>query len=203
MSAEISASILSCDFLHLENELKRLETKGINSFHLDIMDGHFVPNISFGPHISECVKKYTSFPVETHLMVTNPLNFIDKFSYSKTIYFHIESDDNINEVIDKIKKMNINVGIAINPKTNYEKIIPYLDKIDKILIMTVEPGFGGQKFMYDQIDKIKSIKEIIDKNSYNIKIAADGGINSEISDLIIGAGVQTLIMGSYLNRYNL
>ena len=198
MNAKISASILSCDFLHLENELKKLEGKGIDSFHLDIMDGHFVPNISFGPHISDCIRKYTSLPIETRLMVTNPLNFIDKFSYSKTIYFHIESDDNINEVISEIKKMNVCVGITINPKTSYEKLIPYLDKIDKTLIMTVEPGFGGQKFMYDQIDKIKLLKQIIDKNNYNIEIAADGGINAEIANSIIDAGIQIVIMGSYL-----
>lgn len=199
MNAKISASILSCDFLNLENELKKLERKGIDSFHLDIMDGHFVPNISFGPHISDCVKKYTSLPIETHLMVTNPLNFVDKFSYSETIYFHMESYDNINEVINEIKKMNISAGITINPKTSYEKLIPYLNKIDKVLIMTVEPGFGGQKFMYDQIDKIKSLKKIIDKNNYNVEIAADGGINAEIANLISGDGVQIVIMGSYLS----
>ena len=200
MNAKISASILSCDFLNLENELKKLERKGIDSFHLDIMDGHFVPNISFGPHISDCVRKYTSLPIETHLMVTNPLNFIDKFSYSKTIYFHVESDNSIIEVIDKLRKMNINVGITINPKTNCEKLIPYLGKVDKILIMTVEPGFGGQKFMYDQIDKIKSLKKIIDENNYNVEIAADGGINAEIANLISGDGVQIVIMGSYLTN---
>ena len=203
MNIKISASILSCDFLHLEDELKKLENKKINSFHLDIMDGHFVPNLSFGPHISDSVRKYTSLPIETHLMVTNPLNFIDQFSYSDIIFFHIESNDDHIRVINKIKGLKMRAGIAINPKTDYMTLIPYLEKIDDILIMTVEPGFGGQQFMSDQLEKIKKLYELIEKEGLKVNISVDGGINNDSGELCVKAGASCLVIGSYLQKNNI
>ena len=203
MSIKVSASILSCDFLNLKDQLKSLEHKKIDSFHLDIMDGHFVPNLSFGPHISNCVRNYTSLPLETHLMITNPLNFIDRFSYSDVIFFHIESNDQHLEVINKIRELKVRVGIAINPKTDYSKLIPYMESIDDILVMTVNPGFGGQKFISDQIQKIKKIHEIIQQKHLKINISVDGGVNNDNAKICEKAGVSCLVIGSYLQKNNL
>ena len=198
MNAKISASILSCDFLHLENELKKLEGKGIDSFHLDIMDGHFVPNISFGPHVAHCIDKISNVPSEVHLMVSNPLKFIDQFPLSKTIIFHLESSDDPFDVISKIKNLKKSVGISIKPGTNIDRIVPFFKFLDLVLVMTVEPGFGGQTFMYDQVGKIENLKKIINNENLNLDIEVDGGINYETAKICAEAGASIAVAGTYI-----
>lgn len=201
MNIKISSSILCCDFLHLYDEIKRLEiSRSVDYIHLDIMDGNFVPNLSFGPYISELISENFHTPIETHLMVSKPAKFIEKFHFSHSIIFHIESDDCPMEIINKIKLLGIKVGIAVNPETNIEKIIEYVDYLDIILIMTVSPGFGGQSFLNSQINKIKDIKSYLVKNHKNVSIGVDGGINFITSRLCISAGATNLVTGSFLNN---
>ncbi len=200
MDIKIASSILCCDFLHLSNEIEKLENSdGVDYIHLDIMDGNFVPNLSFGPYISELIAKNFSVPIETHLMVSNPIKFVEKFYFSHSIIFHIESNDCPMEVIDRIKFLDMKVGIAINPETSFEKMIDYIDYLDIILVMTVSPGFGGQKFLDSQINKIKDIKSYVMKNHKNVSIGVDGGINSVTSQSCIDAGATNLVVGSFLN----
>ena len=164
------------------------------------MDGNFVPNISFGPYISELIAKKFSIPVETHLMVSHPINFVDKFYFSESVIFHIESNDPPVEVINKIKFLGMKTGIAVNPETDIEKVLSYLDYLDMILIMTVFPGFGGQKFLDSQISKIKSIKAYLKKKDKSIQIGVDGGINPNTSKLCVEAGATNLVVGSFLSK---
>lgn len=201
MDIKISASILCCDFLHLFDEIKKLEdSSSIDYIHLDIMDGNFVPNISFGPYISDLISKHFSIPIETHLMVSTPISFIENFNFSESIIFHIESDNFPVEVINKIKLLGVKVGIALNPETDIKKIIDYIDYLDIILVMTVSPGFGGQKFLDSQIKKIKDLKSYVEKNHKKILIGVDGGIDSITSHLCIEAGATNLVVGSFLNK---
>lgn len=195
---KVSASILSCDFSNMQNEFKKIENSNLDFIHLDIMDGHFVPNISFGPDISNSLKKLSKFPFEVHLMVSNPLNFLNKFEESDSIIFHFESDDNPIEVINTIKKMNKKVGISIKPKTSVHEIISFLHEIDLVLIMTVEPGFGGQKFMSNQIEKIKYLKDYSERNNLKFDIEVDGGINLETCKLCSHAGASICVSGTYI-----
>ena len=187
---KVSASILSCDFSNLENEFKKIN--GLVDFiHLDVMDGHFVPNISFGPDIIDSIRKLSDVPFESHLMISNPLKYINRFKSSDIIIFHLECDDNPGEVISEIKKMNKKVGISIKPKTDVKNLDKFLEYIDLVLIMTVEPGFGGQSFMQDQVEKIKYLKNKID-------IEVDGGINNKSSRICEDAGASICVAGTYI-----
>lgn len=187
---KVSASILSCDFSNLENEFKKIN--GLVDFiHLDVMDGHFVPNISFGPDIIDSIRKLSNVPFESHLMISNPLKYINRFKSSDIIIFHLECDDNPEEVISEIKKMNKKVGISIKPKTDVKNLDKFLEYIDLVLIMTVEPGFGGQSFMQDQVEKIKYLKNKID-------IEVDGGINNKSSRICEDAGASICVAGTYI-----
>lgn len=187
---KVSASILSCDFSNLENEFKKIN--GLVDFiHLDVMDGHFVPNISFGPDIIDSIRKLSDVPFESHLMISNPLKYIKRFQSSDIIIFHLECDNNPEEVISEIKKMNKKVGISIKPKTDVKNLDKFLEYIDLVLIMTVEPGFGGQSFMQDQVEKIKYLKNKID-------IEVDGGINDKSSRICEEAGASICVAGTYI-----
>jgi|YelNatPaOPRAMG01_1025707.scaffolds.fasta_scaffold00040_8 ribulose-phosphate 3-epimerase len=196
----ISASILNCNFLKLEEEIKKVEAAGIDSFHLDVMDGHFVPNLSFGTPIFNALKKIATKPIITHLMVLSPFKMVDWFSDgSQGIIFHyeaIEKKAELKETIKKIKAKNLECGIALNPPTPIEKLFPYLSELDEILIMSVFPGFGGQKFMPEVIKKIEDLKSLIVKKNLKITISVDGGVGPENSQLLIAAGVDKLIVGS-------
>ncbi|MCX8015564.1 MAG: ribulose-phosphate 3-epimerase [candidate division WOR-3 bacterium] len=192
---EVSASILNCNFLHLEEEIKKVQRAKIDLIHLDIMDGHFVPNLSFGIPILKAIRPIVSVPIFSHLMVVNPESIIEKFiPDSDGIIFHIEATSNPDLCLRLIKNGKKYCGIALNPDTPLKTINPYLDKIYEILIMSVHPGFGGQKFIRTTIDKVKEAKTII--KDRNIKIAVDGGVNPTNAKVLIKAGVDILVAGT-------
>lgn len=196
----ISASILNCNFLKLEEEIKKAEEAGIDSFHLDVMDGHFVPNLSFGTPIFNALKKVAQKPIITHLMVFSPIKMIEWFiPGSLGIIFHYEAmkdEKELKETINKIKENNLECGVALNPPTPIESIFPYLYELNEILIMSVYPGFGGQKFIPEVIKKIEDLKKLITKENLKITISVDGGVGPENSKLLILAGADKLIVGS-------
>ncbi len=193
----IAPSILTADFNRLEAEIKTIQTA--DYLHLDVMDGHFVPNISFGPHVLGGLKKITNIPLDTHLMITNPLDYIDLFVEigSSFITVHVEANK-VQESINRIKASGIKAGITLKPKTKLETLYPYLDQVDLVLIMSVEPGFGGQKFMEDQLEKVKALVKLRTAYNYNYLIEIDGGINGETAKLAKAAGVDIAVVGSYV-----
>lgn len=196
----ISPSLLAANFFNLNNDIKRAEDIGINRFHLDVMDGHFVPNISFGPFIIEQIRANTNAHLETHLMISNPRKYYDNFidAGSDTIIIHLEAVVNIKEEINYIKSKNVKAGIAINPDTKIELIDKYLDILDYILIMTVHPGFGGQVFIENCVKKIAYCNTMRSKIDKNILIGVDGGIKSNNSFKVFNAGADIAIVGSGL-----
>tara|TARA_Y100001970_G_scaffold280457_1_gene389483 strand:+ start:2001 stop:2660 length:660 start_codon:yes stop_codon:yes gene_type:complete len=192
----ISASILSSDFRNLEKEIKALNFSGIDEFHLDIMDGHFVENISFGQPIVQTVRNLTNLPIEVHLMVDNPMKYIDSFlEIGVNIFtFHIESVSNPTKLISRIKESDSDVGIAINPDSEISQITPFLDDIDRVLFMTVYPGKGGQSYLKFVNEKIKSF--ISDFSSKNIIVGVDGGIKSETIKEPYNCGARMFVSGT-------
>lgn len=197
----INPSILSANFLNLQEDLYELQKSGINKIHVDIMDGHFVPNITFGPDQVASIKKHTDFYLDCHLMVSNPELYIDKFIDLNVgcITLHVESSKHIYRLIELIKSSNIECGIALNPGTSIYNVIDLLNIVDKVLIMTVNPGFGGQKFIDPMVEKIKSLKKLIsDRNINNISIQVDGGINIDNIQNIYNLGVYDIVVGSYI-----
>ncbi len=194
----ISPSILSSDFANLENEIKKLENCGADWVHVDVMDGHFVPNITIGAPVVKALKRVSSIPLDVHLMIENPEKYIKDFALAGAdiITFHYEAAKNkIVEIIDLIRSYNVKVGISIKPNTKSEEIFPYIDIVDIVLIMTVEPGFGGQKFMENCALKIKEIKSQLNKN---IIIQVDGGINKDTAKICRDYGATSLVAGNYL-----
>ncbi len=200
----ISASILNCNFLKLEEEIKKVEAAGIDSFHLDVMDGHFVSNLSFGTPIFNALKKITQKPIITHLMVFSPIKMVEWFiPGSLEIIFHYEAmkdEKELKATINKIKNNNLKCGIALNPPTPIENILPYLSEFNEILIMSVNPGFGGQKFIPETIKKIEQLRNLINKENLKITLSVDGGVGPENSKLLITAGVDKLVVGSAIFR---
>lgn len=192
---KVSPSLLSADFSILKEELKTVSESGAEFIHLDVMDGHFVPNMSFAMPVIKSLRKVSDLFFDTHLMITDPLRYIKDFSDagSDMITFHIECDSDIDETIAAIKKENKKCGISIKPKTPVKALIPYLDKIDSVLVMSVEPGFGGQKFMPEVLPKIEEIRAL----KPDIMISVDGGIDDKTAPLVKKAGADTLVAGSY------
>lgn len=192
----ISASILNADFGNLKNQIKELEGAGIDQIHLDIMDGHFVPNISVGPFIIQSCRKITTLSLDAHLMVEKPDQYIDDCASfgANAISVHVEGNPNIHRTLQKIKSHNIRAGIALNPGTPLENVHPLLDMLDLILIMTVNPGFGGQTFIASQMKKIKEAKKLIGQR--NIVIEVDGGINRLTLPSVYDAGANLFVIGS-------
>lgn len=199
----IAPSILNADFNNIERDLSLLENLGVKYLHFDVMDGKFVPNTSFNEEVLIDIKKISNLFMDVHLMIENPhleyLKYIN--AGASMITFHYESysnDEDVLKLIHKIKEKNIKVGISIKPNTDYNVLIPFLDMIDNILIMSVEPGFGGQKFIENSLNKISSLKKEIDKRGLKATIEVDGGINDSNLKKVYEAGASIVVVGSYL-----
>ncbi len=197
---EISLSILNMDFNNLGEDLNRIKEE-INYLHLDVMDGNFVPNISFGSSIINDIHKSHNFILDTHLMINNPMKYIKSFvdAGSDYITFHYEAVDNIKEVINYIHSFNVKAGISIKPNTDVSVLNPYLAYIDLILIMSVEPGFGGQSFMPVSTEKVKYLKELKDENNYSYLISIDGGISDKTINYVSNY-IDLAVVGSYITK---
>lgn len=195
----ISPSILSADFANLENDIKRVEENGADWIHVDVMDGHFVPNITIGVPVVKSLKKITKLPLDIHLMIENPSKYIEPFAKAGAdiLTFHYEAveKNEILTIIKNIKSFGIKAGISIKPKTNPDVLLPYLSDVDMVLVMTVEPGFGGQDFMPDCAEKIRYIRLNASKN---IIIQVDGGINAQTGKICTELGANSLVAGSYI-----
>ena len=201
---QVSPSILSADFSKLGDDIKRLEQSGADMIHVDVMDGHFVPNLTIGPPVIKSLRKYTKLPFDVHLMIDPVHKYIKDYSDAGAdiITFHPEATKNIPETINLIKSFNKKVGISLNPDTKVDAAEQHLDKIDLILIMSVYPGFGGQKFMGEVVQKIKDLDKTRREKNLNFKIEIDGGINFETSKIAIGAGVDILVSGTTIFKEN-
>jgi len=203
-SIKISPSILSADFSKLGKEIRDLEKAGADLIHIDVMDGHFVPNITIGPEVIKKLRKYTSLPFDVHLMISPVHNFIKKFSEAGAdiITIHPEATTDLISSIKKIKSYKKKVGISLNPETLVDKVLSVLNIIDLVLVMSVNPGFGGQKFIENSIDKIKLLRKEIDEKKLKVQIEIDGGINFENSKKAKKAGVDILVSGTTIFEEN-
>ena len=198
--AMVAPSLLSADFSYLGEEVKKVTEAGANLIHFDVMDGHFVPNITFGPMILKAIRNYTHLPFEAHLMITHPQKYWKNFADAGAdiIGIHIESEINHSELIEEIKNYGKKVCLVINPPTSVEKIHPYLDKIHEILVMTVNPGFGGQNFIHEVVPKIENLVNFKEKRNLSFLIEVDGGINTDTSKIAKDAGANILVAGSFI-----
>ncbi len=201
---QISPSILSADFSQLGNEIKRLEEGGADMIHVDVMDGHFVPNLTIGPPVIKALRKHTSILFDVHLMISPVHKYIKDYANAGAdiITIHPEATDDLKSSISEIKKLKKKVGVSLNPESKIDIILDVLDQIDLILIMSVNPGFGGQKFMPEVLLKIKELKKIQDEKKIEFDIEIDGGINFENSKIAIEAGANILVSGTTIFKSN-
>ena len=201
---QISPSILAGDFSKLGSEIKKLEDGGADMIHVDVMDGHFVPNLTIGPPVIKSLRKYTNLPFVVHLMISPVHKYIKNFSEAGAdiITIHPEATKNIKDSVDLIKSLGKKVGLSLNPDTQIETIEKHLKDINLVLVMTVYPGFGGQKFISKILDKIKNLKKIKDEKNLNFEIEVDGGINFENNKLVIEAGANILVSGTTIFKDN-
>lgn len=195
---KIAPSLLSCDFSKMGDEIKRMDACGADWMHLDVMDGHFVPNITFGAPVIRAVRGYSDKPFDVHLMINDPLKYADDFidAGADIITFHIECDSDIQQTIDKIKSRNVKVGLVVKPNTPASAVFPYLKDLDLVLVMTVEPGFGGQSFMADMLPKVLEIKTEAKRLGIEMPVEVDGGIGADTIAQASGAGVDICVAGT-------
>ncbi len=200
---KISPSILSSDFANLEKELSAIADAGADLAHVDVMDGHFVPNITIGIPVVKSLKKVSRIPLDVHLMISDPLKYAPEFAKAGAdiITFHVESDSDPVETINAIKAGGAKAAVSVKPKTSAEAVFPYLDDIDMVLVMTVEPGFGGQSFMADMLPKIRAIYDECQKRGIEMDIQVDGGIDPVTAAKVAAAGANVLVAGSAVFKY--
>lgn len=202
METKISVSVLGCDFSDIRSEFNKINESGADMIHLDIMDGDFVPNISFGLPVAFAMRKCSDKFFDVHLMISHPFEYIDNFSKAGAdlITFHAESKSNIQDTINKIKNNKVKVGLSVKPATDIKSITNYLPSLDLVLVMTVEPGFGGQKFMENQMEKVELLKKYREENGLDYEIEVDGGINDKTYKKAVKAGSDILVAGSFLTN---
>ena len=198
--AIISPSMLSADYVNLQRDIEMTEAAGAKWLHVDVMDGHFVPNITFGPGMVKALRPITNMVLDVHLMIDTPIRYVDEFCKAGADYLtiHVESDtpENIDATLDKIIANGVKPGIVVKPKTPAEAVLPYLHKCDLVLVMTVEPGFGGQKFMADMMPKLKTLKEMIDTHKPGCHLEVDGGVDTVTAEICKENGANVLVAGS-------
>ncbi len=199
LSVKISPSVLTADFLELKGAIKELEVAGTDMLHLDVMDGIFVPNISFGVPVIKSIRNHTSLPLDVHLMIDRPHRYIKQFAeVSDILCFHYEAGSDVGETLKEIKSYGCKACLTIKPKTAPEEIFEFLPLCDMVLVMSVEPGFGGQKFMPSALDKLSKLKAEIKRQGLETELEVDGGINAETAPLAVKAGADVLVAGSYV-----
>ncbi|MDG0818957.1 ribulose-phosphate 3-epimerase [Staphylococcus equorum] len=202
--AKVYSSLLSTDFLKLQEELTALEEAGVDGVHFDVMDGQFVPNISIGLPILEAVRKGTRLPIDVHLMIEKPEKYVELFADygADMISVHVEATPHIHRVIEQIKNKNVKAGVVINPGTPVDAILPVIKMVDFVLVMTVNPGFGGQSFISDTVVKLDQLSKIKDELNLEFEIEVDGGINNETVETVINHGATMLVAGSYFFKHD-
>ena len=203
-SIKIAPSILSADFGQLGSEIKKLEKAGADMIHIDVMDGHFVPNLTIGPPVIKSLKKYTNVPFDVHLMISPVHKYIEDYANSGAdiITIHPEATNNLEKSIELIKSFKKKIGVSLNPETSLDKLNGVLEKLDLVLIMSVNPGFGGQAFIKKTLDKVKKLRSIIDNLGLKTEIEVDGGINFDNAKSVINAGANILVSGTTVFKNN-
>lgn len=196
---KISPSVLTSDFLELKDSVKKLEEAGVDMLHLDVMDGEFVPNISFGNPVIKSISKHTDLPLDVHLMIDRPHRYIREFAeYADYLGFHYEAGSDVAETLKTIRECGCKSCLTIKPCTQPEEIYSFLPLCDMVLVMSVEPGFGGQKFLTSALDKLKKLKTEIENRGLNVELEVDGGINAQTAPLAVEAGATVLVAGNYI-----
>jgi ribulose-phosphate 3-epimerase len=198
MTAKFAPSILAADFLHLGEQIKAVEQAGADRLHVDVMDGHFVPNISLGIPLVEAVRRGTALPVEVHLMITQPERYVEAFARagSHTLIVHQEVSPHLHRTVQLIKSLHLNAGVALNPSTPVSVLEEIIEELDLVLVMTVNPGFGGQRFIERMLSKIRQVRDLLQERNQRCELEVDGGIDGRTTPLVIAAGANVLVAGT-------